>query len=128
MELFSFKKVDRRSAIIHVFTKTAHSSVTKDPTVHEKWTAFICVQSSTYECKCCKYIFKLDKLFANDLNIDDQLTDKVLSFCTSTVWNTGYVLKIILHKRITWHIYERTIRMERYKVQLIKIALCTALR
>ena len=51
VDFFSFKKVDRRSAIIHVFTKTAHSSVTKGPTVHEKWTAIYFVQSSMDEGK-----------------------------------------------------------------------------
>ena len=49
---FSFKTVDRRSAIIHVFTKTPPTQGSrKGCTVHAKWTAIYFVQSSTDECK-----------------------------------------------------------------------------
>ena len=40
----SFKKMKRRSAM-------THSRVTKGRTVHAKWPAIYCVQSSTDECK-----------------------------------------------------------------------------
>ena len=45
---FSFKKVDRRKAIIHVCTKTPP---TQGRTVHAKWTAIHIEESSTDECK-----------------------------------------------------------------------------
>ena len=45
---FVFLKEVRRSAMIHVFTKTPP---TQGRTVHAKWTAIYFVQSSTDECK-----------------------------------------------------------------------------
>ena len=53
---FSFKKVDWRSAIIHVLPNFAHSRVTKGRAVDAKWTAIYFVQSSTDECKYCTNI------------------------------------------------------------------------
>jgi len=55
MDLFSLKKVDRRNAIIHAFTKTPQNrKATKGRTDHATWTWVYFVQSSMDDF--CKYI------------------------------------------------------------------------